>query len=176
MHGSFSITLHNCYWAAVCSPASPAWLDVAQLVVSLLRAPVSSSHPLTWLRRMRCARERSSMHVRRVACPVRARLWLIRCSTWQGQDPKNPEASPLRAPDLTGLPPALVLTAEVDALRDEGEEYAARLSAAGVKTRVKRFQGHWHNSMLQDSVFSDPRQLCYGDVSAFLHDVFSGNI
>ena len=94
----------------------------------------------------------------------------------QGQDATEPEVSPLRAPDLTGLPPALVLTAEVDALRDEAEQYAARLAGAGVKTRLKRFQGHWHNSMLQDKVFSDPAQLCYGDVAAFLKDVFSGNI
>ena len=92
-------------------------------------------------------------------------------STSQGQDPAQSEVSPLRAPDLAGLPPALILTAEVDALRDEAEEYAARLSAAGVKTRLKRFLGHWHNSVLQDRVFSDPRQLCYGDVAAFLQDV-----
>lgn len=102
--------------------------------------------------------------------------YLTHISTSQGQDPKQPEASPLHAPDVTGLPPALILTAEVDALRDEAEQYAARLSAAGVKTRVKRFQGHWHNSMLQDTVFADPAQLCYGDVAAFLQDVFSGNI
>lgn len=56
----------------------------------------------------------------------------------------NPYAVPGRATDLTGLAPAHVQTAEYDPLRDEGEEWADRLNAAGVNSTVTRFDGAVH--------------------------------
>jgi len=50
----------------------------------------------------------------------------------------------MRAADLTGLPPAYVLTAEFDPLRDEGECYGERLAQAGVMTTVRRAPGTIH--------------------------------
>ena len=59
-------------------------------------------------------------------------------------DARNPYASPVFAEDLSELPPALVLTAEYDPLRDEGEEYGRRLQAAGVPAKVSCYDGMIH--------------------------------
>ena len=57
---------------------------------------------------------------------------------------ENPLASPLRAGNLSGLPPAFIITAEYDVLRDEGARYGERLAEAGVPTKVSRYGGMNH--------------------------------
>jgi acetyl esterase len=54
------------------------------------------------------------------------------------EDRDDPRASPILAPDLSGLPPAHIVSAGFDPLRDEAEDYAARLRAAGVPTTLRR--------------------------------------
>ncbi|MFC9359525.1 alpha/beta hydrolase [Rhodococcus sp. NPDC057014] len=61
-----------------------------------------------------------------------------------GADPADPRVSPVKRDDLTGLPPALIVTAEFDPMRDEGELYGARLNEAGVKATVSRYAGANH--------------------------------
>ena len=78
---------------------------------------------------------------------------------------RDPRCSPLLAADLSGLPPAVVVTAQFDPLRDEGAEYAAALAAAGVEVQHLAGRGHTHTSItMVDVVLSGaPRRAEMAD-------------
>ena len=87
-------------------------------------------------------------------------------------DALHPHASPLRAADMSGLPPALVITAEYDPLRDEGERYAERLRQAGVLTRLSRYDGMIHG-FLGLTGMVDKADAAVTEACAWLREAFA---
>jgi acetyl esterase len=75
-------------------------------------------------------------------------VWFWDCYLASPEEGRQPYASPLQAPSLSGLPPAMVITAEYDPLRDEGEAYARRLDEAGVPVTLKRYGSIFHGFIL----------------------------
>lgn len=85
-----------------------------------------------------------------------------------GADPADPLVSPIKREDLSGLPPALVITAEYDPLRDEGERYGHRLEEAGVDTTVSRYAGANHG-FVQHFAWIPECYQAFTETGAFLN-------
>lgn len=95
--------------------------------------------------------------------------WYWRQYLADERDGANPYASPLRVEDARGLPPGMVITAEFDPLRDEGEAYGRKLAEAGVPFDVRRYDGVFHGffSMV---AFLDGAKQATADAHAALRD------
>lgn len=90
-------------------------------------------------------------------------------------DRQHPYAAPLRASDLSGLAPALIITAEYDPVRDEAEEYARRLQQAGVPTRLSRYDGMIHGFFRMFAVFERSHDAL-AEIAATLRTAFTAGI
>lgn len=82
-------------------------------------------------------------------------------------DGKDPLASPLMIDDLTRLPPALILTADLDPLRDGGRRYASRLREAGVAVTYTNYTGVFHG-FLEHAGHLDQADNAMDEISAFV--------
>lgn len=102
-----------------------------------------------------------------------AMAWFWGCYLGPDGDPADPFASPLRAADLAGLPPALVITAEYDPLRDEGEGYARRLGGFDVPVALHRFTGVIHGFLGMEAIVPEA-DAAVAEIGGFVRDVSAG--
>jgi acetyl esterase len=85
-----------------------------------------------------------------------AMRWFMRHYVADPRDAIDPRVCPLRLPTLRGMPPAFVVTAEYDVLRDEGERYAARLREDGVEVTLSRAEGLHHGFIRLFGILDEP--------------------
>ena len=97
--------------------------------------------------------------------PTMEWFWETYCPNAEQRE--EPYASPIRATDLSNLPPALVVTAEFDPLRDEGEAYAEALKAAGGDARWVRYDGLVHDFFGTAAIFECSRKGFIDTVETF---------
>ncbi|URK19458.1 alpha/beta hydrolase [Thalassospira sp. GO-4] len=96
----------------------------------------------------------------------------------EGVDRKDPKITPIHASteQLSGQAPALVITAENDVLRDEGEAYARKLSQAGVDVTVTRYNGTIHDFVMLNALADTPAAKgAIAQAAQYLHTALHGN-
>ncbi|MDP1554514.1 MAG: alpha/beta hydrolase [Hyphomonas sp.] len=98
--------------------------------------------------------------------------WFMEQYLPDGFDRRDLRVSPGQETDLSGLPPAVVITAGHDPLSDEGDEYAARLKAAGVPVVHKRYDALAHAFTAFTFISPGSRTACQ-EISEMVHDVFA---
>lgn len=98
-------------------------------------------------------------------------VWFYSHYMREDTDRKDTRLSPFWAENLQGLPPALVITAEFDPLRDEGEAYAAKLKAAGVAVKQTRYDGMIHGFFWLGGVLGQCQQAV-AEISSALKPAF----
>ena len=91
--------------------------------------------------------------------PVAAAETMMDLYVTENADPDDFRLNPGRAADLSKMPPAIIVTAELDPLRDDGEEFARRLEACGNNVRLIRIDGMMHGFMLYWQRFSRAEKL-----------------
>lgn len=84
--------------------------------------------------------------------------WFKDCYVPEGHDHSDPRLSPMLADDLSGLPPALIITAGYDPLKDEGRAYADRLSASGVDVTYKDYPDMIHGFFNMTALSADAKE------------------
>jgi acetyl esterase len=96
--------------------------------------------------------------------------WFWRCYIKDEGKANHPYISPLQAENLSGLPPALIVTAEYDPLRDEGEAYGKRLQEAGVKVTLSRYRGMIH-AFIRMTARLDQAKIALDEIAGMLRGV-----
>lgn len=147
-------------------------------VVCLMCRDRKASHPVAQVLvypNTDLAIDTSSWHELDFLHPNRSRENFVAQMAMYVPDPnerEQPYASPLRAPNLSGLPPVLMITAELDPQRDEGEAYAQRLRDAGCLVTHTRYPGVLHGFFQMGGVIASGR-VTIAEVAAYLRLRFS---
>ena len=116
------------------------------------------------------ASQRENVNARPLSTPMLP--WFYERYLRSPADALSPYFSVLRAPNLSGLPPATIITAEIDPLRSEGRAYAERLRDAGVPVDYKNYDGVTHEFFGMGAVLDDAKQAV-AQAAAGLRNAFS---